>query len=83
MAFRKRYNELRKDTKRKIESCDKSWTPIDHCLAIPSLQDRYTKEELCRHLDCSQKELKRFIQLDKLPSPEQCKKIRRLLNESN
>ena len=53
MAFRKRYNELRKDTKRKIESCDKSWTPIDHCLAIPSLQDRYTKEELCTHLDCN------------------------------
>jgi len=53
MAFRKRYNELRKDTKRKIESCDKSWTPIDHCLVIPSLQDRYTKEELCSHLDCN------------------------------
>lgn len=83
MAFRKRYNELRKDTKRKLETGDKSWTPIDHCLAIPSLQGRYAKEELCRHLDCNQKELKRFIQLDKLPSPDQCEKIRRLLNESN
>ena len=28
MAFRKRYNELRKDTKRKLETSDKSWTPI-------------------------------------------------------
>ena len=83
MAFRKRYNELRKDTKRKLETGDKSWTPIDYCLAIPSLQDRYTKEELCSHLGCNRKELKRFIQLDKLPSPDQCEKIRRLLNESN
>lgn len=83
MAFRKRYNELRKDTKRKLETGDKSWTPIDHCLAIPSLQDRYTKEELCSRLNCNPKELKRFIQLDKLPSPDQCEKIRRLLNESN
>lgn len=83
MAFRKRYNELRKDTKRKLETGDKSWIPIDYCLAIPSLQDRYTKEELCSHLDCNQKELKRFIQLDKLLSPDQCEKIRRLLNESN
>ena len=83
MAFRKRYNELRKDTKRKLETGDKSWKPIDHCLAIPSLQDRYTDTELCSHLNCSQKELKRFIVLDKLPSPEQCEKIRRLRNESN
>lgn len=83
MAFRKRYNELRKDTKRKIESSEKSWTPIDHCLVIPSLQNRYTRDELCRRLGCTRKELKRFIELDKLPNEDQCEKIRRLLNESN
>lgn len=83
MAQSKRYSALRKDTRRRIESDGKSLTPLDYCLAVPFLSDKYPKQQLCELIGCTEKQLKWFLDLDSLPNEQQCKRIRRILDESN
>lgn len=83
MAQSKRYSALRKDTKRRIESDGKPLTPLDYCLAVRFLSDKYPKHQLCDLIDCKDKQLKWFLDLDSLPNEQQCKRIRRILDESN
>lgn len=83
MAQSKRYSALRKDTRRRIESDGKSLTPLDYCLAVLFLSDKYPKQQLCELIGCTEKQLKWFLDLDSLPNEQQCKRIRGILDESN
>lgn len=83
MAQSKRYSALRKDTRRRIESDGKPLTPLDYCLAVRFLSDKYPKQQLCDLIGCTEKQLKWFLDLDSLPNEQQCKRIRRILDESN
>ena len=83
MAQSKRYSALRKDTKRRIESDDKPLTPLDYGIAVQSLSDKYPKEQLCRLINCTEKQLNWFLELNSLPNGQQCKRIRRILDENN
>ena len=58
-------------------------TLLDYCIAVQSLSDRYPKEQLCRLISCTEKQLSGFLELDSLPNEQQCKRIRRILDENN
>ena len=76
------FNSLRRDTHIKLEK-GTSITPLDYSLALPGLLEDMTKEELAKEIRSNPKEIDRFIKRFKVPNINQCKEIRRILDERN
>lgn len=75
-------SRTRLDVKRKLEG-PLPKTPLDYCTMLAYLTTSYTNEELGQFLDISESTVVRMLRYDKLPTKEQCLKIRRLLDERN
>lgn len=75
-------NSLRKDTHIKLEK-GTYLTPLDYSLALPGLLEDMTKEELAKEIGSNPKEIDRFLMRFKVPTQNQCKEIRRILNARN